>query len=187
MIVENQRIGSPLRTLLDPQSAHPGQGGQSAKVDGAAKKSGAKLTLRVSLGTILTAVVFAGSLSSAAAATAPSLGNSKPSSVRGLPVPEQAVLVASLDNHRTVDYFLPPNVSLTSLDQWYRKHLPLGKPWHGWKSCIPLSHAGTGLTRDWKRLSSDLNLDTAQQPGRTEIFITEIDFPKGIQQSAQSC
>lgn len=111
---------------------------------------------------------------SAASTTPTQLGGSK-ASLDGLPVPVQASSFSQGGDPAT--YSVP--ASLATLDDWYRRHLAVGKPWRGWAwysaagpHCLNL-FSGTGLSWHWSHGSSVLTLSTSptNNPDRSAIDV----------------
>ncbi len=119
----------------------------------------------------LLAVLLAGCATSA---TPHALGASRASSVQGLPVPQQAQVVAQVGRH-VVSYILPLGISLGALDQWYRIKLVPGRPWRGWTWCAPARHGGRteGTRRDWDRGEASLSLSTSAVDDQDRIYVDQ--------------
>lgn len=109
------------------------------------------------------------------------LGPAKASHVQSLPIPAQAQL-QKLQSHVAEGYYLlPPGVSLNALNNWYRKHLSAGEPWHDWSPCqLHLKGPGT-VQFGWKRGSSFLDLSTSEEGnGQVRVIVVEEDDPASV-------
>src|SRR5215471_3698430 len=113
-------------------------------------------------------VVVAGSTAVSATTTAPPLGSAVQSSVEGVSFPSAAVLVpmpTESNGVRTV-YRLPIGVKRAALVKWYKKQLPMGKPFGSWSWCQ-------------KTVADDYVQRIWTHPGTRDMLFVELEFPKG--------
>jgi hypothetical protein len=104
------------------------------------------------------------------------LSGKKASVVEGLPVPQQAQLIAGKANNSGI-YALPGGVSLSLLKHWYSDNLPTGQPWRDWTWCQPnrehgflnIFGSGGGMIWNWQKDISYLTLNVFNDNGRGEI------------------